>query len=58
MDDSINDTATDVTGACFQGADLRGVDLREVVGLTSEQIRDAIIDEQTQLPGYLKQPTS
>jgi len=51
----MQDSATDVTGACFEGADLRGVDLREVVGLTMDQIRGAIVDETTLIPEYLKQ---
>ena len=44
------DTKTDVTGACFAGADLRGADLRHVIGLTPEQINTAVVDESTLLP--------
>ena len=58
MEDTMQDTATNVSDACFEGADLRGVDLREVVGLTIDQVRGAIVDETTQLPDYLQQPTS
>ncbi len=54
----MEDTATDVTGACFEGADLRGVDLRQVVGLTIDQIRGAIVDQTTLLPEHLQQPAS
>ena len=54
----IRESATDVTGACFEGADLRGVDLRQVVGLTVDQIRGAIIDQTTLLPEHLKQLAS
>lgn len=48
--------ATDVAGACFDGADLRGVDLSQVIGLTCEQVSRAIIDDSTSLPEYLEQP--
>ena len=42
--------STDVSGACFVGADLRGADLRGVIGLTREQLEEAILDDTTQLP--------
>ena len=58
MDDLPKDTATDITGACLDGADLRGVDLSEVIGLTMDQVRNAIVDEHTRLPDYLNQPAS
>ncbi len=44
---------TDVTGAVFDGADLRGADLSGVVGLSVEQLQMAIIDETTILPSDL-----
>lgn len=42
------------TRANLNGADLRSVDLRRVVGLEAEQITHAIIDETTQLPEHLQ----
>ncbi len=45
---------TDVTGALFEGADLRGVDLSGVIGLTAEQLQSAIIDNTTVLPDELQ----
>lgn len=36
------------------GADLRGVDLRGVRGLTCRQVRSAHIDSRTQLPLRLR----
>ncbi len=44
----------DFTRARLNGADLRGADLRCVVGLEPEQIKLAIIDETTKLPAYLR----
>ncbi len=38
------------------GADLSGADLREVVGLTQEQIDLTYGDEETQLPDDFKVP--
>ncbi|MBV8886786.1 MAG: pentapeptide repeat-containing protein [Chroococcidiopsidaceae cyanobacterium CP_BM_RX_35] len=38
----------------LSGADLSGADLREVKHLTQEQVKEAITDENTQLPDYLK----
>lgn len=41
---------TDMTKAILIGADLRGVDLRQVKGLTREQLRTALVDAGTRLP--------
>ncbi|MCU0962358.1 MAG: pentapeptide repeat-containing protein [Pirellulaceae bacterium] len=41
---------TDMTKAILIGADLRGVDLRQVRGLTWEQLRTAVLDPGTRLP--------
>ena len=35
---------------------LEGADLRDVKGLTREQLATAITDETTKLPDYLKNP--
>ena len=43
----------DLTGANLSEANLCGVDLRRVKGLTLEQIHAARIDAQTKLPKYL-----
>lgn len=42
--------STNLTKAILIGADLRGVDLRQVQGLTWEQLRTAVIDPDTRLP--------
>ncbi|MDQ5868001.1 MAG: pentapeptide repeat-containing protein, partial [Chloroflexota bacterium] len=42
--------------ADLRRAHLEGVDLRHVVGLTPEQLQQAITDEETQIPDYLKTP--
>lgn len=44
---------TDFSGAYLYGTDLRHVDLRSTVGLTREQLAEAITDETTLLPDYL-----
>jgi len=41
-------------GATMTDVNLEGVDLSSALGLTGEQIQDAITDDQTLLPGYLK----
>ena len=51
-----DETATNVTGTCFDGADLRGVDLSQVIGLTVDQVSRAITDASTKLPEYLLEP--
>jgi len=50
----MSETATDVSGTCFDGADLRGVDLSQVIGLTGDQISRAIVDETTPPPAYIE----
>jgi hypothetical protein len=47
-------TRTDLAQAVLTDADLRGVDLRDVRGLTIHQIRTARIDERSQLPLRLR----
>lgn len=42
------------TRANLNGTDLRGVDLRRVVGLEPAQIIHAVVDETTLLPEYLQ----
>ena len=44
----------DLENAILKGTILRGADLRDVVNLTSEQLADALIDESTILPSYLR----
>ena len=49
-------------GANLQGANLveahlEGANLRDVVGLTHEQLQQAIMDDTTHLPDYLKPPS-
>jgi uncharacterized protein YjbI with pentapeptide repeats len=39
--------------ALIQGADLRGANLDGADGLTCEQLKSAVIDKKTQLPGYI-----
>lgn len=41
---------TNMFGTCLRGADLRGVDLSEVEGLTIYQLKRAIVDRRTRLP--------
>lgn len=41
-----------LTAAAVEGCDLRGVDLRQVMGLTEAQLALAKTDEQTQLPQH------
>jgi len=41
-------------GAYLESAHLEGVDLRGVTGLTREQLAQAITDENTQFPDYLR----
>lgn len=45
---------TKLEGASLNGAHLEGADLRGALNLTEDQIRQAIIDEKTILPDYLK----
>jgi len=47
---------TQMHKAKLKGAELKGLDLRNVVGLTQEQINSAIIDDATQLPAGLSHP--
>jgi Pentapeptide repeats (8 copies) len=68
---SANLEGANLEGASFQGADLRGAilqdanfqgailrdaDLREVTGLTKEQIQSAHTDKNTKFPAYFKIP--
>lgn len=46
--------STDMTKAILIGADLRGVDLRQVRGLTRQQLRTALLDTHTRLPVGLR----
>jgi len=46
--------SANLTQARLLGTDLRRVDLRQVIGLTRDQLAHAITDETTILPGYLK----
>jgi uncharacterized protein YjbI with pentapeptide repeats len=43
----------DLTGAILVGTILKGADLRDVVGLTREQLSQAVSDNKTLLPEYL-----
>jgi hypothetical protein len=45
---------TNVKNAIMTGADLRGVDLRGVRGLTCRQVRSARTDSRTRLPVCLR----
>jgi len=47
------DVFTDLAGANLEDSDLRGVDLRDSLGLTREQIDTACTDSTTKLPDYL-----
>jgi uncharacterized protein YjbI with pentapeptide repeats len=59
-----NLAGADATKADFRGANLknanlrgtilRGADLRDVRNLTWDQLRDAVIDDTTKLPDYLR----
>ncbi|MBI2477933.1 MAG: hypothetical protein HYV60_04595, partial [Planctomycetia bacterium] len=49
---------TDMTGTGLLLTNLRGVDLRRVKGLTQEQLDEAIIDQHTQVPDYLRNKAS
>jgi hypothetical protein len=51
---SAADGPTDLTGAILVDTDLRGVDLRGVIGLIPRQVKQALIDEYTRLPHYLR----
>lgn len=46
----------DLSGAFHDQADLRGTDLRDVIGLNSQQIKQAKLDEHTQLPPTVDNP--
>jgi uncharacterized protein YjbI with pentapeptide repeats len=43
----------DMTGAKLKGTILRGADLTDVKGLTVNQLREAILDDETILPDYI-----
>jgi uncharacterized protein YjbI with pentapeptide repeats len=45
---------SDLMDANMKGAILRGADLREVANLAWEQLSEAVIDDSTRLPDYLK----
>ncbi|MCK2167183.1 pentapeptide repeat-containing protein [Thalassospira xiamenensis] len=47
---------TNLTGAEFYGADLRGADLEKVVGLTTKALEGACLDASTKLPVGVKMP--
>ena len=44
----------EMKGATFGKTHMEGADLRDAIGLTWEQLADAIIDDKTKLPDYLK----
>ncbi len=46
-------TNCDLGGVDLSTTDLRGADLRHTFGLTTSQVRRAIIDEETLLPAHL-----
>jgi hypothetical protein len=46
----------DITGATLINTDLRGTDLRSTIGLTSQQIKRAKVDDLTQLPPEVDNP--
>jgi uncharacterized protein YjbI with pentapeptide repeats len=48
----------DLSGANLNGTDLSVVDLRDVRGLTQDQIDEATGDDSTQLPDDLERPTN
>ena len=49
--------STNVCGTLFDGADLRGADLSGVIGLTVEQLSNAVTDETTVLPVEIQPAT-
>lgn len=49
-----NFTNSELTEANFEGADLRCANLTEAKGLTKEQLSKTIIDQNTNLPDYLR----
>ena len=50
----ISDAITNFDGAILAGADLRGVDISCVDGITAKQLQGAIIDETTMMPPGLE----
>jgi uncharacterized protein YjbI with pentapeptide repeats len=44
----------DLKDAILKGTILRGADLTDVRNLTREQLAEAVIDENTKLPAYLR----
>jgi uncharacterized protein YjbI with pentapeptide repeats len=48
-----NFRGANLTYAKLKGAILKGADLTGVIGLTREQIADAVVDKNTVLPSYL-----
>ncbi len=53
---SSNFGTSNVAAADFTGANLRGADLSRVTGLTSEQIRGALVGPLTKLPANVERP--
>jgi hypothetical protein len=53
---TIKSKPTTVSGAKFYGADLRDTDLRNLVGLTSDALEGACLDENPKLPPSIKTP--
>jgi hypothetical protein len=53
-----NFTNANLEGASFEGADLKGADLEGAIGLTQDQIDQALGDEDTRLPAGLQVPDS
>ncbi|MGV9280794.1 pentapeptide repeat-containing protein [Streptomyces sp. NPDC003730] len=45
---------TDITDAILHGSDLSGADLSEIIGLTTEQLSNAVITRRTKLPPELQ----
>ena len=66
--EAANLSGADFTGASFRGSNfrnanlagtiLRGADLTDATNLTGEQLKAAIIDEQTRLPVLVPEPVS
>ncbi len=53
----VSDLGTaDVSAADFTGANLRGADLSEVQNLTQEQLRGALVGDETELPSDIEPP--